>query len=276
MSEEVIKIDDRVKKCQVYLLGLLKYLHNICVENNIKYTLEAGTMLGAIRHKGFIPWDDDCDVSLVREEYDKLINILKKTSLPSNIGVYFPDEKKEFLDFNVRLFDKSVVIRDDEKSLKQYDGIFSHPTLDVYVMDHMPRVYMKRRLFVLWQQIAFGLAMSKRNTIHIEKYKPVEKIGIAFLSKLGKLFSLKDIMAYHDNVSKKYLNKDVECFYCTGWAPEFPGWVFEKKSYEKYHLTDFEGTKLYITDDYETLLDGYGDWRTPKKTHDHMTFIESL
>lgn len=268
--------DNYIDICHKQMLCLLKYIHKLCEENNIKYTLEAGTMLGAIRDKGFIEWDDDCDISLVREEYDKLKEVLKKADLPDYVGVYYPEEQQNFLDYNLRLYYKSEKIRFDNESIEQYSGIFSHSTLDIYVMDYIPENSLKRRIFVFWQQIMFGLAMSKRVEIKIEKYKPIERIAISILSKIGKIFSMKRICEMHDFVSKKYLSKNVKFLYCTGWIPEFPGWVFDKKSYEKVHLTDFEDTKLYVIDDYETILDGYGDWRTPKKTHDHVTMIADL
>ena len=273
--------DNYIKVCHSYMLELLKFIHKICVEHNIKYTIEAGTLLGAMREKGFIPWDDDCDVSLVREEYDKLIKILKNSELPDNIGVYFPDEKSEFLDFNVRLYNKKERIRLDKESIEQYDGIFSYATLDIYVMDYIPASAFLRRIFVFWQRIMFGLAMSKRVSIKLSKYKTIERLAIFLLSKIGKLFSMKRICTMHDAVSMRYLShklhaKNPQCLCCTGWIPEFPGWVFDKKSYEKVHLTDFEDTELYVIDDFETILDGYGDWRTPKKTHDHVTIIADL
>ena len=194
MENNNLEKENRVKSCQKYMLILLKFLHNICVENNIKYTLEAGTLIGAIRDKGFIPWDDDSDVTLIREDYEKLIKVLKTTKLPDGIAIYYPIEKKEFLDFNLRLYYKDVVIRDDESSANEYDGVFMHPTLDIYVMDHVPESAFKRRIFVLKQQILFGLAMSKRNSITLDKYKNIEQIAIRVLSKVGKLFSLKTIV----------------------------------------------------------------------------------
>ena len=61
-----------VKDIQMLSLDIMKDVHEFCVENDIKYTLQGGTLLGAIRHDGFIPWDDDIDVMMPRPDYDSL------------------------------------------------------------------------------------------------------------------------------------------------------------------------------------------------------------
>ena len=62
-----------IKDIQGISLDILKDIHNFCVEKNIKYTLFAGTLIGAIRHHGFIPWDDDLDIAFTRPEYEKFV-----------------------------------------------------------------------------------------------------------------------------------------------------------------------------------------------------------
>jgi lipopolysaccharide cholinephosphotransferase len=61
-----------MKQLWAVLLNLLVEFDTVCVEHHIKYVVEGGTLLGAIRHKGFVPWDDDVDVIMLREEYEKL------------------------------------------------------------------------------------------------------------------------------------------------------------------------------------------------------------
>ena len=63
-------------------LGVMDYIHNLCQKENINYSLAYGTLLGAVRHKGYIPWDDDIDISLKRDEYDKLYQAVLRDNDP--------------------------------------------------------------------------------------------------------------------------------------------------------------------------------------------------
>ena len=76
--------DKTVAGAQKVMLDILSEIHRICVENHLTYWLEAGTLLGAIRHKGFIPWDDDCDVSMPRKDYEKFLEIAQ-SQLPETM-----------------------------------------------------------------------------------------------------------------------------------------------------------------------------------------------
>lgn len=84
---EKMKLDE-IKSIQLHIL---KEVDAICRENNIKYFLTGGTLLGAIRHGGYIPWDDDIDIALLRPEYDKLIEALKKCSDKNSIHILTSD-----------------------------------------------------------------------------------------------------------------------------------------------------------------------------------------
>lgn len=272
-----IQTDDNVLLCQECLLKLLKYFHSLCVKYNIKYTLEAGTLLGAARDKGFISWDDDADVSLVRTEYDKLLEVLRNENHPEDIGVYFPEAKKEFYDFTVRIYYKGKKVRTDEATSSHYEALYSYATLDIFVMDNITKSNIKQKIYIILQKFCYGLAMSKRHRITIKKYSLFEKLAISVFATIGKLFSLKSICQLHEKFSKLYKNINTGLLYCTTWSPEFSAYTFDSSQYDKVHLTQFENTELYIIDAYEEVLTyDYGDWRVPVKTHDHNNTVGDI
>lgn len=67
-----------LRRQQLRMLEMLKYIDHICLENDISYWLSSGTCLGAVRHGGFIPWDDDVDIEMLKKDYDKLLRIIKR------------------------------------------------------------------------------------------------------------------------------------------------------------------------------------------------------
>lgn len=87
--------DKTVAAAQKVMLEILVEIHRICVENDITYWLEAGTLLGAIRHKGFIPWDDDCDVSMPRKDYERFLQIAQE-KLPETMFLQTKETDKEY------------------------------------------------------------------------------------------------------------------------------------------------------------------------------------
>lgn len=267
------KLTDIQKK----ILLLVEFVHKICIDNKIDYSLDCGSLIGAVREKGFIEWDDDVDIIFKRVEYDRFIHILKKTILPDYVGVYYPEEKEEFFDFNVRIYYKKERVREDEASKTLYDGIYSYATLDLFVLDNIPESKFANRMYVLKQQVLFGLAMSKRHDIKYVKYGLKEKLAIKVLSLIGKLYSIKSLCKLHDDCAKKYTGK-TNRYYCTSWSPEYPGYQFESQLFDEYVLTDFENLKLYIPKEYDRVLKiEYGDnYMQPMKTHDHEGYAEKL
>ena len=91
---------NKLGKLHETLLEILDYVVSVCEENGLQYVLVYGTALGAYRHKGFIPWDDDLDIALPRKDYEKLIEIMKKSEQKKYLIQNESNEKRYYLPFS--------------------------------------------------------------------------------------------------------------------------------------------------------------------------------
>lgn len=164
--------DDERKICMEMLL----YFDHVCRSNGIKYSLTGGTLLGAVRHRGFIPWDDDIDVFLTRPEFDKLAAVF-----PDDARFVFVNRHKE-PGFNYvfgRLIDTKTLITESPNTLCAGKGIF----LDICVVDGLPRNRVLRELHIAYMRF---LMRARRATVQNPKGKAYREKGpiIVFLKKV--------------------------------------------------------------------------------------------
>lgn len=121
-----------IRQLQLRILDILMALHKVCQEHNLRYYLWAGTMLGAVRHKGFIPWDDDADVAMPREDYDLLIANSEEW-LPKPMEINCLEKSPKFTGTYAKMIDASTTI------IERYDfmsvgGIY----IDIFPIDGVP------------------------------------------------------------------------------------------------------------------------------------------
>lgn len=136
-----VKIEGTLRNIQLLYAELLRFIDNICRKYDLEYFLAYGTLLGAIRHDGFIPWDDDCDIIMMRKDYNKLIEVLpneinSNSILKENIGL------TKLLNFNDNYFDSVKTLYDKELGHDVYFYNFdkSPDKLDGIDNPDLPRV----------------------------------------------------------------------------------------------------------------------------------------
>jgi lipopolysaccharide cholinephosphotransferase len=114
-----------LRKMQLRLLEMLSFLDTVCTKNGIKYWLGAGSLLGAVRHGGFIPWDDDIDIELMKKDYDVLIKILE-SELPVDLAIQTHKTDPFYVAPYAKLRDlKSRVFELNNKDYNyQFNGIY--------------------------------------------------------------------------------------------------------------------------------------------------------
>lgn len=130
-----------LRRAQLRMVEILKEVDKICRKHNIPYYLEGGTLLGAIRHKGFIPWDDDLDISVLKRDFPRLKKALQE-ELPDNL-IY----QDRWTDFNCPIIFAKV--RDKHSFFDEYDsrrvkerGIF----IDIFPNEKIPSMWWKRKV----------------------------------------------------------------------------------------------------------------------------------
>ena len=117
-------------------LSILKAFHDICKRNGLRYSLYAGTLIGALRHQGFIPWDDDIDVAMVREDYEKLFAVYDSSEHSDYHKLYDSRVVKEFHFPFMKLADTRTIQQSPGKEDKLIElGLH----IDIFAIDGLPR-----------------------------------------------------------------------------------------------------------------------------------------
>ena len=139
-------MDNKIlRQLQLTELEILCVIDEFCKKYEIKYSLYAGTLLGAVRHKGFIPWDDDLDIFMSRENYNKFLKFWKKHP----VGGYLLQNKEIEPDFTQSFSkvrkDNTTFLQKGEEHLTYHKGIF----VDIFPVDRIPNGALKRKIYQL-------------------------------------------------------------------------------------------------------------------------------
>ena len=175
------------------LFDLLCRIDDICRQEGVRYFLDSGTEIGAVREKDFIAWDDDVDLKVMAEDYPAFKAALEK-HLPPHIKVIEPDDfAPHFYDFTVRVADTTKPIRAQNEEDDFYGNLQNFVGTDVFIFAKAPASPRRRRLLLLKIKILYGLGMAHRYVIKDEKYTRLQKAQVWVLTHIGKLFSAKRI-----------------------------------------------------------------------------------
>ncbi len=254
-----------LQEIKIIELEILKYFHSFCVENNIKYFLSNGTLLGAVKYKGFIPWDDDVDVLVPREDYNKLISLFKDTE--KHVLLAFERNENFRYPFS-KLVDMST--RKEETNIN--NGVEIGIDIDIFPLDYWDYDLEKAKKEVKRiNRNMFALTLTKMNKA--ESNNPLKrfvKSVVMFFCKLhgGKYYIRKII----DESNKEY-EKNSSYLGCKAWCIYNEREIIPSKAFAEVIEIEFEKEKFYAPVGYDTYLRSlYGDYRQDpplekQKTH---------
>ena len=246
---------DEIKKNE---LGLLIEIDEICRNNEIKYSLAGGTLLGAVRHKGFIPWDDDIDIFMERKEYDKFLQIINKKT--NAIGVINCRSNRSFAYTFSKVYDKNTLIMDEFGHKGKYDiGVY----IDIFPVDYCSNSFGMAKcktltfnvlkyilVAAIWPQFTYNRTYGVlRNFVRFLFYLLTRCIDAnKFANKLDKLYSKERPVRFSVSYSGVYGVKE----------------IFETKMFKDFVSLEFEGHFFQAIKNYDKYLSSlYGDYMVP-------------
>lgn len=232
-------------------IEILDFFDKVCRKNGLRYSLAYGTLLGAIRHKGFIPWDDDIDVIMPRKDYEKLLEIWKIQSSDK----YLIQSYKTDLDYTnnfakIRKNHTTFLQNEYEKNKKYHKGIF----IDVFPIDRVASNKLSQT--IQYMACAINLLYTKDYTSGKKGFMHLIEKSFLLLNKQKKrkiLFKAEKIIKYWN---KKSNNDMFSCCTIECCRKYYPADLFEQ-----LQLRDFNGKKYYTVKDFDTVLKtDYGDY----------------
>ena len=237
---------EMVKKIQ---LDILNFVVEFCNKNDINYFMTAGTLLGAIRHNGFIPWDDDIDIGMLRADYDKFKELFNKYKNNENYKFLCnEDDMGHMYSFGKVINTKTILYELNQKN--NITGVF----VDIFVYDNAPddNVELKKMYRIRdWNYRFIAIKQIKSESNFKKLLKGL--INIILLP-----FSIDYFVKKNIKNCQKFKNKD------TKRIGDFSGScniAVNKQTFSEYVYKEFEGKKYKVPIGYDELLRAfYGDY----------------
>ncbi len=246
MKNNIINRDE----CRQIMIDILKEIDRVCAENGITYTMGGGTLLGAVRHKGFIPWDDDIDIFIQRSQYDKLIELLKKSHVEW-LSLLDSDTDGYYLPFAKAVNNKTMV--------KKQLSVLPHGIwVDIFPMDNLPDNKFKRYCFIKKCKFYRGLVISMITDFSNHKF------GVKFCYKkilqlITCLIGAKMLLKWYVSYTKKYNKTSCESMSIT-WTPYGTEYIKKTEMLDIVKLR-FENHEFNAISNYDVLLKRtFGDY----------------
>lgn len=245
--------EELLKKLHTVETEMLAELDRVCRKNDIPYYITAGTLLGAVRHKGFIPWDDDMDVSMARTDFKRFLEACK-TDLGEDYYIECQELNPDYWYAIPKICKKNTVFKNiQDSNLDENIGIY----VDIFMLDNVPKQTGKVQGFYAALANLLQATVSNRKTnFNVKKMSFKSK----FFFYLTKPFSIRTLSLWRTKIAAHYSDN---CDYFINLASRYgrvKQTIHKSKFYPPVEL-EFDGYKFLAPKEYEYILNRiYGDY----------------
>ena len=236
-----------LKKIQIDILNCVA---DYCEKNSINYFLACGTLLGSVRHGGYIPWDDDIDICMLRKDFNLFINSFN--SFSHRYKCYSIDNNKSFYTPYAKVLDLQTILREEGQA-----GIEGSINIDIFVYDNAPDNDKTVKKMFKKRDIYRTLSNCRRES-DFSSYSFYKRILLTILHYLLFIFPRHYFIKKISDNSKRYINLATKR---VGNFLSYSKKVFDKHIFEDYEYGMFEGKKYRIPIGYNEYLNNfYGNY----------------
>jgi len=256
----------KMKEAWAVMLDLLVEFDRVCKKHNIQYFANGGTFLGAIRHKGFIPWDDDVDLMMTRENYNKLLAVAEEFQHPYFLQNKYSDPCCRALCSKLRNSNTTAFEKEEVGTMIKYNkGVF----IDIFPLDCVPDDEAEKKQYLqdVWEAKQQLFSLGKKLGIYAADNRQPQKFVKETLYKLlskrreHKVSLYKEKMRNLESVLDRYNHLKTKYFYIFSF--DYVERNLKSKSfYNEIIEVPFEFIKIPVASRYdEALTETFGDWR---------------
>lgn len=277
--KEYILDDDMLHRLQGELFKILLDIKYVCEKHNISYMLCGGTLIGAVRHKGFIPWDDDIDLMMIRSEAEKLV-VKMREEFPDKYMVAEPLCDEQYVVKSIKIYKRGTkYVEIPYAGLKGFDMLF----IDVFIIENVPANKLARKIHSSFYNFIYKAASvcvdyKYPSPVIMKKAEENKEVADYYKTRrrLGSFFAHLGGMKFYLKLCEKVGNKKKH----TGWLGIPSGGCaienFPEKMYLELTTAEFCGEKFPIPTAYdENLTVVFGDYMKipePSKRDCHVAY----
>lgn len=238
-------------------LGLLESVHNFCEKYNLKYVLTYGTLIGAVRHKGFIPWDDDIDIAMPRSDYQKFIELSKINPIDKNISVVSIQTDKRCVYPFMKVYRNDTEVRENISS-SFTTGVW----IDVFPLDNMSdNLVVATNLFNKVKRLRKikEAELWVRND-QVSLWKGILLVLYGYLLRL--FLPLKYLIPSIEKKARLFESNTLTRYVCVVVLGTYGiSEIMESTAFSQRCTLPFEGKQRYVPKDWDYVLTKlYGDY----------------